>query len=51
VTITEWSYSLATGELAGGPADYAFDFGKTRHPDLKGLSNGTTNVALANPRK
>jgi hypothetical protein len=49
LTITEWSYSAATGGLGGGPIDYAFDFGETRLPALAGVSNGHTRVSLTRP--
>ncbi len=49
LTITEYSFDFATGERRGGPSDYCFDFGRTRMPDLAGVSNGSTPVKLSNP--
>jgi hypothetical protein len=49
VTIQECSYDFATGEFRGGPVEYRFEFKAADYPNLRGLSNGSTKVALTNP--
>lgn len=51
VTITEYGYHYATGERYSGPIDYCFDFTGSSYPNLSGKSNGTTKVALSNPKR
>ena len=50
VTLTEFAFG-ANGELRTGPAIYAFKFDVKGYPSLKGVSNGSTCVALQNPKR
>ena len=51
VTIREYGFTYSTGERYSGPIDYKFDFTGSSYPNLRGTSNGTTKVALSNPKR
>jgi hypothetical protein len=45
IVITEYTHNPNT-DTFGGPREYEFDFGATKHPDLSGKSNGFTHVRI-----